>query len=203
MVRRTWRIAGMLILIAGLPMSIFAGVMAHVVSRFPGNAAFPADCAIVFGTAAWPVYDNQHHIISAQAGPGIQRRIAAAATLYKEGSVKKLFLSGGKGEGMPASEAAVMRSEAIRDGVPAKAITVEQQSKSTRENLDNTLPLTLDCRSVVGVSDRYHLARIELLAAQMGHPIMIYPAAAPSNAAFEFQSVIREAAGIILTLLQP
>src|SRR5205807_2057348 len=107
-------------------------------------------------------------IISTGAGPGILRRVGTAAELYKEGKVQKIFLTGGKGEGMAESEAGVMRRVALADGIAPKDLVTEEQSHSTEENLRNSLPLMGDCTSIVGVSDRYHLARIELLSLLAG-----------------------------------
>jgi vancomycin permeability regulator SanA len=127
---------------------------------FRGNATFPADCALVFGAA-----------ISGtdMAGPAIVRRVAGAAALWKEGKVHTLILSGGKGDSWQMSEGAVMRKEAIRDGVDGRDIFIEDSARSTKENLANSRILVeKHCATVVAVSDRYHLARIRLLAKRAG-----------------------------------
>lgn len=136
-------------------LSVFGIVYAH----FDGTADLPADCAIVFGAA---VYGQN------LPGPAITRRIEAAAALYHEDKVQKLILSGGKGIGVRESEAQVMRTLAQQLGVENADIVVEDQSHSTWENILHARNLTQGCNSVVGISDQYHLARIELLSWRQG-----------------------------------
>ena len=49
-------------------------------------------------------------------------------------------------------------------GVDPDRITLEEEATSTWENLVYARPLVSDCSSIVGISDRYHLARIQYLA---------------------------------------
>ncbi len=62
----------------------------------------------------------------------------------------------------------VMRALAIELGVQPQDIILEDQSHSTWENIAYAKNLTSQCSSVVGVSDPYHLARIELLSWRQG-----------------------------------
>ncbi len=195
--RRFFRILQLLACVGILLGFVLVAAVTFVVAKFDGDAAFPADCAIVFGTAVRATIDTGHGTYSTP-GPGILRRVGEAASLYKQGKVRHLFLSGGKGESMQQSEAAVMRRIAIQDGVPAADITVEDQSHSTWQNLRFTRPLTKGCASVIGISDRYHLARIEVLASLMGWKLRTYPAEQTAGWQFETESVIREAFGILL-----
>ncbi len=180
---------------------LYACAVWFVVMGFDGNAKLPSDCAIVFGTAVRPVVQDGRIIYTA-AGPGILRRVAAAAELYRTGQVKTIYLTGGKGQGMKESEASVMRRMAVVNGVAQGDMRVEEASRSTWENIHNTLPLMRGCRSIVAVSDRYHLARIRVIAEQAGGPMTTYPAAAAPDWRFESLSVLREAAGIMLIALQ-
>lgn len=186
-----------------LPVALFyACTVYYVVDHMGGSASFPADCGIVFGTAVWPVFDKKGDIVNSTAGPGIRRRVSAAAKLIKKGSLRRLFLTGGKGEGIQKSEASVMREYALTLGVSAETITVEEHSRSTWENLKNTRPLTLGCSSFVAFSDGYHLARIALQAHVQGWEVQTYPAAPVPSRAFTVQSVLREALGIDLLVLE-
>lgn len=173
----------------------FASVLAH----FADTGGIPASCAIVFGAAVRPVFDAEGNIVSVNAGPGISRRVSAATDLYRRGLIEKIFVSGGTGDGMRQSEALVMRSLAMRQGVDPQRIVVEGESRSTRENLLYTRPLTGECQSVVAVSDRYHLARIAFLSRMMGWQMQTYAAPHGAGWAFEARSSLREA--IILSVL--
>lgn len=169
----------------------FFFVFSLIVRKASGDAHLPADCGIVFG-AAVSGYN--------QPGPAIVRRVTKAADLYREGSVHRLILTGGKGRGsgQSESEADVMRREILARGVPSDILVLEEQSHSTLENLLNTRNLTSACDSVVGISDGYHLARIELLAFQEGWgwlpttPTNVHP---PMR--IELRSYLRETAAYL------
>ncbi len=180
----------------------FACTVFYVVDHMKGSAHFPADCAIVFGTAVWPVYGADGKITAVTAGPGITRRVSTAVALQRKGSIGRIFLSGGKGEGNVTSEAQVMRRVALSLGAKGDSLIVEDQSRSTWENLVNTRPLTSGCKSIVGISDGYHLARIALYADVQGWPVQTYPADVHPDAAFTLRSLLREALGIDLLVLE-
>lgn len=169
-------------------------VLGHIYSRFDGTAAFPVDCAVVFGAAVYG---------SSLPGPAIVRRVGAAAELYREGSVKRIILSGGKGAGNRQSEAQVMLTQAVAQGIAREDIVLEQESHSTWENLLYSRPLTEGCLSTVGVSDRYHLARIELLARRQGwDDLTTAPAGGELIRSFETRSLLREIVAFIYYALR-
>lgn len=173
--------------VAGLLTAL--AVLGHIYNRFDGTAMLPADCAIVFGAA---VYGNS------LPGPAIVRRVGAAAELYREGSVKRVILSGGKGEGNRQSEAQVMLTQAVQQGILREDIVLEQDSHSTWENILYSRPHTEGCSSTVGVSDRYHLARIELLARRQGwDELTTAPAQGELMRSFERRSILREVAAYV------
>ena len=182
---------------------VFVVAFAFVLSSLRGNATFPADCGVVFGAAVQPLRDGSGRVIASQAGPAILRRVQTAADLYRQGLLKEIFLTGGKGEGMRLSEAEVMRRVALRDGVKAQSVILESQSRSTRENIAFTKPLTGSCVSIVAISDDYHLARITLLAWENHWSIRTTPSSTRAPAAFEAWSIAREVAGIVYESLYP
>lgn len=163
----------------------FATALSIVYAHFSGSGTLPADCAVVFGAA---VYGNSF------AGPAIVRRVASAADLYRRGLVSTLILSGGRGTGNSQSEAQVMKTEAVAQGVRSEDIILEQNSRSTWDNLLLSRPLTSPCTSVIGISDRYHLARIELLASRQGwDDLKTIPVAIRAENDREKRSIFREA----------
>lgn len=165
----------------------------HVWEAFLGDAVFPADCGLVFGAAV-------HR--SDDPGPGIMRRTTTAARLVREGNVERLILSGGRGTTSVESEAAVMRGVAMRKGIDPEVITLEEESTSTWENLVHSRPLVADCVSIVGISDRYHLARIQYLAARQGWGTLpVYPADTPPDDLFLWKSVIREVFAMFYSMI--
>ncbi len=183
-------LARVVFLFIAIVTGVVLAAMILVWSSFEGSdTTFPVDCAVVFGAAVRK---------GSEPGPGITRRTETAAKLYREGKVQKLVLTGGKGSGMKASEAAVMRGVAMLSGVSPEDIVLEEESQSTWENLEFSYPLVEDCESVIAVSDRYHLARIESIARQQGWgTLATYPAESPPFLLFELKSAIREALGIV------
>ena len=175
---------------AGVLIAVCTSLM-MVVTGFGGNAQLPADCALVFGAAVYG-YD--------QPGPAMGRRIATAARLYNEGSVKTLILSGGvgRGRGVSLSEAAVMKEQASALGVKLSNILTEEQAHNTWENIAFSRGLAANCTSVVGISDGYHLARIRLLAYQQGwRDLTVAPADVRPSFYSELQSIIRETGAVL------
>ena len=175
--------------------------MSFVLSGFEGNAVLPADCAVVFGAAVHRTIDDNGNIVS-NAGPGIQRRVQAAVQLYREGKIAKIFMTGGKGDAYGLSEAEVMRDVALTMGVEDTAIVTETNARSTVENIRYTKPLTGSCSSVVGISDRYHLARIGYLAGREGWELSTYPAQGIPDRKFLMYSVIREIGALFMYTVQ-
>ena len=177
--------------VCALFLSMYAVSVIAVVLHFSGNASFPVECAVVFGAA---VREGD------EAGPGIRRRVETAVHLYKEGSVRNLFFTGGVGEGNSLSEAAVMRDEAVDMGVDPEVISLEEHATSTWQNIEFVQPQIMDCESVVGISDRYHLARIRLTSWILDVPMQVHPAEREAGFPFEAVAVPREAAGLLVYL---
>ena len=166
-------------------------LMVHITYQFGGgdSSTLPVDCVIVFGAAVH--YGNE-------AGPGIYRRVETAANLYHEGNVHTIFLTGGKGSEKQDSEALVMQRLAMRMGVDPDDLVLEDKATSTWENLLYTRGLVEECSSIVGISDRYHLARIQYLAALQGWgDFRTLPATTIPPFQFEVRAVAREAFGLV------
>lgn len=181
-----------MVIIIGSCAAVYALTMVWIITGMDGSAKLPADCAMVFGARVYGLKDGR-----TVAGPGIDRRVSTAVRLFKEGKIKRLFLSGGKGDGFVKSEAQVMGALAQSRGVPASALTLEKESRSTRENLRNTEPLLKECTSIVGISDPYHLRRIEVLAWIEGITMSTIPTDTKPQYSFTVKSLLREALGIL------
>lgn len=162
---------------------------AYVIRSFSGNAELPVECAVVFGAAVSR---------GSEAGPAIVRRVGEAARLYRDGQVERLILTGGKGEGNRKAEAEVMREQAIAENVSADDIVLEDQARSTWENLQYAKNLTSDCSGVVAISDQYHLGRIKLLALRQGwRGLMTWPAQDHAPVGAEHKGFMREVIAVL------
>ncbi len=184
MMRALRIVAAACVTVATIVLFTAALSLLFILTGFNGNAEFPVDCGLVFGAA-----------ISGRntAGPAIVRRVAGAAELWKDGHVKKLILTGGKGDSWRLSEAAVMRQEAIRYGVDGRDILIEESARSTKENLAKSrIIVEKQCESVIAISDQYHLARIRLLAKKAGWGSLRTYGVPERPALGESRSIIRE-----------
>ncbi len=179
-----------------LPALLLTYVFLRVTGEFRGTFAPEehAECAIVFGAAVHSRSDP---------GPAITRRVRAGVTLLHEGRVDRLIFTGGKGSEFQASEAEVMRDLAIQAfNVATGSILLETSSSSTWENIVFTRPLLLECASLVAISDRYHLARINLIARRQGIDLETYPATFPDSFSFfELRSIFRDMLGYAYYLI--
>ena len=188
--RRTLRIfTGFFLTMFGLFAAAFFVSILAILAHFGGNAVFPTDCAVVFGSAVRQ---------GSKAGPGITRRVETAVHLLEQGSVDRLFFTGGVGEGNAMSEAEVMRNVALRMGVSSDRMSLENEAASTWQNIKFIHPHLSDCMSTVGISDRYHLARIRLTSWRLGVPMAVYPAERQAGFPFEMIAVLREAIGMMI-----
>jgi uncharacterized SAM-binding protein YcdF (DUF218 family) len=119
----------------------------------------PASAIVVLGAAQ---YDGR-------PSPVLQARVDHAIGLWRRGLAPVLFMTGGRGEGDTTSEAAVERRYAIAKGVPAEAIMIEEESRSTSESMRNVAAmLGKDARAVILVSDPFHMFRLSILARRFG-----------------------------------
>lgn len=175
-----------------LALTVVITVIGYIVTQFDGNAEFPVDCAVVFGAAVHG---------KGTAGPGITRRVTTASDLYHDGKVQRLFFTGGIGDIDKESEAHVMRKVALLQGVDPEDITLEEEASSTIENIVFTQPLLEDCESIVGISDRYHLARIGFFADMYNVPLQTHPSDTLSTKAFEVRSVLREGVALLYAFI--
>lgn len=118
------------------------------------------DVAVVLGAAAWDM----------RPSPVFLERINHAIALYQGGKVDYLAFTGGTPKVGFMTEAEVGRRYALRQGVPERAIVLENTSRDTYHNLANIEPV-LKARGldhIVVVSDPYHLARAKIMAEDLG-----------------------------------
>jgi uncharacterized SAM-binding protein YcdF (DUF218 family) len=187
----------LVVLLLGLSALAFVVAFGYVIVRTRGTAELPAECALVFGAAAHPVRDTQRNIIVSTPGPGMYRRVQTAFDLYRAKEIRRVIFTGGRGEGSDLSEAEIMKRLALKQGMKPQDITLEQKSHSTWENLLYSRPLLTSCKSVIGISDGYHLGRIQFLAWLQGWNLPTYPAKDDRSLASEWKSLTREAFGIV------
>ena len=125
----------------------------------PDQPPLSRPVALVLGAAVW----------ADGPSPTLRRRSLHAAAAFHAGRVSHLIACGGMGR-HPPTEADAIRAILLHAGVPAHAISLEDGSTNTMENIANALPMLqrLSTRSVLIVTDGYHAPRARLIARKLG-----------------------------------
>lgn len=102
--------------------------------------------------------------IIAVSGGDTTARTQEAINLYQNGWAPKLVFSGAAQDETGPSNAAVMRSTAIEAGVPSEDILIDENSRTTGQNADETRMLLGEesVSSVILVTSPYHQRRASL-----------------------------------------
>lgn len=119
-----------------------------------------ADAIVVLGAAQ---YDGR-------PSPVFRARLDHAIALWRERRAPLLVMTGGRREGDRTTEAATARDYALEQGVPAAAIRMEDQGRSTLESLRAVATILEGeaLTSAVFVSDRSHMLRVMRMARDLG-----------------------------------
>jgi len=155
----------------------------------------PADAALILGSRAY---------LDGKPNPCLTGRVDTAIAMAQAGRVQRLVFSGGVDTEDGRIEAEVMHRHAVAAGY-AGPMLLEPASTSTRLNLSLSRPLLLAAgvRSVVIVSEPYHLWRIERLVRMSGfdQSFDVQYAAAPTSCwrrwGMLFKGALREPVAII------
>ena len=119
-----------------------------------------ADTAIVLGASTTP------------SGPSLvyRARIDHAVDLYRQGAISTISLTGGMIKGQASSDAKIAQEYAHSAGVPMDDLLIEEQSKTTQQNLIYALELADEhnINSFIIVSDPFHLMRAMAMADDLG-----------------------------------
>ena len=141
---------------------VLVGVFAtwQIVATGERDETRPADAIVVLGAAQ---YDGR-------PSPVFLARLEHAVDLYHAGVAPYLIVTGGKADGDRTTEAATAREYAIARGVPAEAILVEDQARTTLESIRSVGAILRDADldSAVFVSDRQHMLRVLRMAGDEG-----------------------------------
>lgn len=100
-------------------------------------------------------------VVVAVSGGDTSGRTQQAIDLYERGWGDKLIFSGAALDPGSPSNAEVMRTQAIKQGVPSEAIIIEPASANTSENADKTAEILADieAQSAILVTSGYHQKR--------------------------------------------
>mgnify|MGYP002629130778 CR=1 FL=1 len=114
---------------------------------------------VILGSANW----------ASGPSPALRRRTLYGAKLFHESKDAYVVACGGLLK-HPPIEAEVMRDILRSAGVPDEVIRLETRSTTTGENLNFVLPILdeFGTRSIILVTDWYHLPRAKLVARRLG-----------------------------------
>jgi vancomycin permeability regulator SanA len=142
-----------------------------------------ADIAIVLGN---PV--NADSSLS----PWLMGRVDQAFRLYKEGRIKKIFVSGGPGE-YGVAEGDAMKSYLLKKNIPGSAIIADNAGRNTFYTARDFIGLndSLHFRSAIVVSSFYHLSRAKYIIRKLGFS-SVYSVASTRYFLQDSYGIIRE-----------
>lgn len=124
------------------------------------DEARPADAIVVLGAAQY----------EGRPSPVLRARLDHALDLYRRGLAPVVIVTGGVGVGDTTSEARVSRNYLAKHGVPESAIMMEARGLTTSQSLHTVRTMVdgLPGRSVLLVSDPFHMLRLSILASRLG-----------------------------------
>lgn len=134
----------------------------------------------------------------------LQYRINKAAEYMKKHPGTKAIVSGGQGADEGISEAEAMKNGLLSSGIAAERILVEDQSTSTKENLDYSQKLLTEAggsvkeSKVIVVTTDFHVLRAVGIARKAGYEQVEGLAAKsvwyliPTNYVREFMAVVKD-----------
>jgi uncharacterized SAM-binding protein YcdF (DUF218 family) len=160
------------VLLVSSALLLAAGLLAARIYTYrDAGSDAQADAAVVLGAAVW----------GAEVSPVFRERINHGIDLYRKGRVRKLIFTGGRGNSGEPTESAAARSYALRRGVPARDILIEEKSHTTYENMlyAKELADAEGLRKVLIVSDPLHMKRAVTMARDAG--LAADPSPTPSS----------------------
>ncbi|MCL6637691.1 MAG: YdcF family protein [Alicyclobacillus sp.] len=133
----------------------------------------PADVAIILGA----------YTDGFRPSATLQARLRTGLHLYRQGCVRFLLVSGGRGPDETVSEASAMKRFLILNGVPSNVIVEDRHSSDTWENLRNSHAVMArhGWRTAVVVTSDYHLPRALAVARRLGMEVSGCAARSPKG----------------------
>lgn len=116
---------------------------------------------IIFVSFYLPLQDplQKADAIIAVSGGDTQGRTMHAIRLYQDGWAPQLIFSGAAKDPNSASNAKVMMSTAVGQGISPEVIAIDEQSRDTKENAEKTRALVGGKKTVILVTSDYHQRR--------------------------------------------
>ncbi|MBM6775171.1 YdcF family protein [Olsenella profusa] len=177
-------------LVTGASVALLLAVAALCALVGSAAAAVPPaglDCLVVLGAGLRP---------DGTPSEALTYRLDAALAYLEANPGTRCVVSGGQGVGEVRAEADAMADYLTEHGLDAGRVTREDRSRTTAENIRNSVGLLVPGESVGIVTNDFHLYRALRIAGRNGLPDAA-GLAAPSNPLYLPQSALRECAAIV------
>jgi uncharacterized SAM-binding protein YcdF (DUF218 family) len=188
--RRWPKRLGVSVLLALVGLLGYFGVTLYQVwSTGRSDEARQVDAIVVMGAAQ---YDGRPSL-------QLQARLDHVVELWSQGLTDTVVVTGGNQPGDRFTEADVSAEYLIERGVPDSSILRETVGRSTYESLEVVADLLAPVgkRSVLIVSDPFHLLRSKLSAEELGLDAYVSPTPTTTiTGGEEFAKELKEAAGV-------
>jgi uncharacterized SAM-binding protein YcdF (DUF218 family) len=141
-------------------VAIWLLALGAVIAWGSRDRAKASDAIVVLGAAQY----------WGKPSPVLRARLDHAISLWRRGLAPLVVLTGGVGVGDTTSEAAVSRKYVVGEGIPDSVILLETTGRTTRESLRSVANMlqSRDQRTVILVSDPFHMLRLDILARRFG-----------------------------------
>ena len=179
-------------------LALLVGLEAFVISRGRGGMTPPAaDAVIVLGAG----------VNGTEPSLSLRTRLDAALDYLEACPDVPAVLTGGTGYGEEISEAQCMYDYLTEHGVEPDRLILEDQASNTAENFAYSKPLLYEAGvdpardTVAVVTNDFHLARSELIAARQGYGDVVGIPAPLPWVHLEINYHLREAFALVKTFL--
>ncbi|MCM3271617.1 YdcF family protein [Paenibacillus elgii] len=149
-------------LAVGAVALLWVGFIQWRIAALPDEKLAPHDVGIVLGAALWQTTPS----------PALKERLDRAVELYQAGVIPRIIVSGGYDRADSLlTEAEGMRNYLVDKGVPSESIYLENEARSTLQNMlfSQTIMREHGWTSAVIVTHRYHAVRALDMARFLGY----------------------------------
>ena len=163
-----WVLLGLFaIVIVAYGVSIYSAVREQA-SR---DEAQVSDCIVVLGAAQY----------NGRPSPVLKARLDHTVDLFNRKLAPRIITTGGYGLDKKFTEAGAAREYLVKHGVPATSIEVDPNGETTFQSVRSVKGRLRSegVRSIIVVSDGFHLFRSKAIFAHEG--ILVYPSPAPAS----------------------
>jgi uncharacterized SAM-binding protein YcdF (DUF218 family) len=155
--------------IVGLCIILYSTSLIYIGLHVYDNTAQKSDAIVVLGAKS--IYKDK-------LNPCLTARVDQGIKIYKESLAPIVIMAGGADTFNGKSQAEIMKEIALEKGISADHVLLETRSKNTLENLEFTKIIMENhhLKTVIIVSDPYHLPRALLLAKSLHILATVSPA---------------------------